>query len=110
MKSRAWLIIGLFLFWGAGSTYWYVCKIKGFCAQQQKEALAKPTEKQPVIEEKKSVDIVYFDKNSDKPVVADSLKWTAEVKSLAQLKAEGKNCLFTDLTTTTKRIIRILKI
>jgi len=91
MKSRAWLIIGLFLIWGAGSTYWYVCKIKGFCAHQPQQTVTKPERKlQTEKTEKKPVDLIYFEKNSDVPVVADSLQWTAEVKSISQLKAEGK--------------------
>ncbi len=107
MKSRAWLILGLFLIWGAGSTYFYVCKIKGFCSEQPKKEWTKPTDEKPKIEENKPVDVVYFDKNSDKPVVADSLQWTAEVKSLAELKAEGKKLFvygsyYKDETNNTK--------
>ncbi|MEL6559772.1 MAG: OmpA family protein [Bacteroidota bacterium] len=34
MKAKVVLIILLFLAWGAGSVYWYVCKIKGLCVER----------------------------------------------------------------------------
>jgi len=92
MKKSAWLIL-LFLIWGAGSTYWYVCKIKGFCNQQSvmvtdTEDLPDATKAGNLTEEEK--DFIYFDKNSLNPLVADNSKWTAEVKSLKDLQREGK--------------------
>ncbi len=94
MKKRVWLILGLFFLWGAGSTYWYVCKIKGFCAPQQKEELVEREisveEEIPLETPEETKDFVYFEKNSVRPVIEDSLQWKAEVKSIKELQKEGK--------------------
>ncbi len=95
MKKRAWLILGLFFLWGAGSTYWYVCKIKGFCNEQEKIANTQKEEEKPQenLEQKEEQipqDIIYFDKNSSKPVINDQAGWTAEIKSLKDRQEEGK--------------------
>ena len=45
---KTWLIgILSFLLWSTGSTYWYVCKIKGNCAEQQPAASPSPTDSTP---------------------------------------------------------------
>ncbi len=95
MKKRAWLILGLFFIWGVGSTYWYVCKIKGFCNEQNSEQAAKDTidsEDFTAVpaSEKEKKDIVYFKKDSINPIINNQEKWTAEVKSLKELQQEGK--------------------
>ncbi len=33
MRTKVLIVLIAFLFWGAGSTYWYVCKIKGLCIE-----------------------------------------------------------------------------
>ncbi len=95
MKNRVWLIIGLFFIWGAGSTYWYVCKIKGFCASQKDTTEIKKSEKSketnvPVENAKEKTDFVYFEKDNYQPVIADSLQWRAQVESLKKLQKDGK--------------------
>ncbi len=95
MKNRVWLIIGLFFIWGAGSTYWYVCKIKGFCASQKDTTEIKKSEKSKetnvsVENAKEKTDFVYFDKDNYQLVIADSLQWRAQVESLKKLQKDGK--------------------
>lgn len=98
MKPKALWILLAFLVWGAGSTYWYVCKIKGFCKQAEvvdKVAPNKDVKDATSVQEKKQTpkrlrELLSFDWASDKPVIKDDNQWKAEVKSIAQLKAEGK--------------------
>jgi len=95
MKPKALWIILAFLIWGAGSTYWYVCKIKGFCPQESvaitKEKQTEPQDTKVKVKKNKSLrDLLSFDWSSNKPVISDNNQWKAEVKSIAQLKAEGK--------------------
>ncbi len=97
MKLKPLWIIIAFLVWGAGSTYWYVCKIKGFCSEQKTQIVSSPSNVNQKTEENYSLnklelkkDLVYYDWNSSEPVIKDTAEWTAEVKSIAQLKAEGK--------------------
>ncbi|MEL7145549.1 MAG: hypothetical protein AAFO69_04205, partial [Bacteroidota bacterium] len=35
MRNIVILILLIFLLWGAGSVYWYVCKIKGLCIESE---------------------------------------------------------------------------
>jgi len=96
MRSKTWLVLISFLVWGAGSTYWYVCKIKGFCTQTElvktpEQSVEKTETKQET--KKKLADLLSFNWSDEKPVVRDNNEWTAEVKSIAQLKAEGKKLL-----------------
>ncbi len=92
MNSKSLLILLLFLIWGSGSTYWYVCKIKGFCEQTQVSAPAKDAHEthQQVSVKKIKHSLLYFLRNKPEPVINDTLQWQAEVKSLKQLQAEGK--------------------
>jgi len=98
MKAKPFWILMAFLLWGTGSTYWYVCKIKGFCAQNQEVSLTTSEKVQPLQEENKlqektpelQHDLVYYKKNQSEAYINDENQWTAEVKSIAQLKAEGK--------------------
>lgn len=92
MKVKPLLILTSFLVWGAGSTYWYVCKIKGFCSQNQTlqtRTWEEKTEKKPV----KPKAWIYFKKNDIQPVIEDSLQWTVEVNSWKENKREGKKLL-----------------
>lgn len=43
MNAKVFLIIALFLVWGIGSTYWYVCKIKGLCVKRYTDIHTEPT-------------------------------------------------------------------
>jgi len=95
MNSRSLLILILFFLWGAGSTYWYTCKIKGFC-QPQEEVVA-PVKNQTVeqsppkaVEKTVNHGLVYYLWGKIKPHFSDNNQWEAEVKSLKQLQAEGK--------------------
>ncbi len=93
MNSKSILVLFLFLIWGSGSTYWYVCKIKGFCQQQttQSNVVDKTENEQTTIPVKKVAhSLIYFNRDNFEPVINDSLQWQAEVKSIAQLQAEGK--------------------
>ncbi len=97
MNIRAIFILFLFFLWGSGSTYWYVCKIKGFCQQQQVETkvvdkpVAKEEKKKTVAPVKKITHaIIYFLRGKSEPVINDTLQWQVEVKSIKQLQAEGK--------------------
>lgn len=45
---RALLVVLLFVGWGAGSTYWYVCRIKGMCGSETNiSQTPKPNESPP---------------------------------------------------------------
>jgi len=97
MKAKPFWIILAFLVWGAGSTYWYVCKIKGFCATENTAVVnntpveAPPNEVPQQVEEPEIKHaLIYYKKNQSEPLISDSLQWAAEVKSIAQLQAEGK--------------------
>ena len=92
MNSKSLGIIFLFLLWGSGSTYWYVCKIKGFCApKNQPQTATKIDKTTPKIAPKPvQHNLVYFKSGETHPVINDSLQWQAEVKSIKQLQAEGK--------------------
>ncbi len=92
MNSKSLLILFLFLIWGSGSTYWYVCRVKGFCEQTQTQAPTtdsnKPNSQKTVKKIKHS--LIYFLRDHSEPVINDTLQWQAEVKSLSQLQSEGK--------------------
>ncbi len=93
MKSKVIGILIAFFVWGAASTYWYVCKIKGFCTTQPPTSLQTNPSNQLDQSVKKTApkhDLLYYLWGSHKPIVKDTGTWKAEVKSLAQLKAEGK--------------------
>ena len=92
MNSKSLLILFLFLIWGSGSTYWYVCKIKGFCEQTPTQRVTVDNNKsqQQVSVKKIKHSLLYFLRNQSEPVINDTLQWQAEVKSLKQLQAEGK--------------------
>jgi len=92
MNSKSLGIIFLFLIWGSGSTYWYVCKIKGFCASKnQTQTSVKVDKTTPEIVSKPVPhDLVYFKAGETQAAINDSLQWQAEVKSIKQLQAEGK--------------------
>ncbi len=98
MNLKAYIILFLFLLWGSGSTYWYVCKIKGFCQQQTSQTNLvnnsveeKQKKKESFVPVKKMAHaIIYFLRDKVEPVIDDTLQWQAEVKSIKQLQAEGK--------------------
>jgi len=97
MKSKPLWIIIAFLLWGAGSTYWYVCKIKGFCPSQKTNVITSSSTSRQKAGEKLNKnksefekDLIYYKWNSSEPVINNDTDWTAEVKSIAQLRAEGK--------------------
>ena len=92
MNSKSLLILFLFLIWGSGSTYWYVCKIKGFCEQTTVQAPTTDANNSvPQVKVRKvKHSLLYFLRNQSEPVINDTLQWQAEVKSLSQLQAEGK--------------------
>ncbi len=92
MNSKSLLVLFLFLIWGSGSTYWYVCRIKGFCKQTQVQVPVTDAKKstQQVSEKKIKHSLLYFLQNKPKPVINDTLQWQADVKSLSQLQSEGK--------------------
>ena len=92
MNLRSLIILISFLLWGGGSTYWYVCKIKGFCQPTQTNIVNKPEikkEKESTIK-KVAHSLMYFIKGKSEPVINDTAQWEAEVKSIKQLQAEGK--------------------
>ena len=95
MKSRSLLILIIFLFWGAGSTYWYVCKIKGLCESQENPMVRQSpkNEVKPLEKQKKTGFWAYFKKNTQNPVIQDTLKWTAEVNSWKETRMDGKKLL-----------------
>ncbi len=91
MNLKSIIVLILFLIWGSGSTYWYVCKIKGFCQTSEVSATANRNNKaQQKPEVKIKHGLIYFLKNKAHPVINDTLEWQAEVKSLKDLQAEGK--------------------
>lgn len=98
MKSKAWWVIFAFILWSAGCSYYYVCKIKGFChsAEQKVIQANENTEaKKSVVPTKASKPkllrrLVSFNWSKSEAVVSDTLKWSAEVKSVAKLMSEGK--------------------
>jgi len=96
MRAKPFWILIAFLVWGSGSTYWYVCKIKGFCTPNSTKVVStpvkSPSEKEQIQADKPEIkhDLLYYKKNESQPVIVDNNQWTAEVKSIAQLKSEGK--------------------
>jgi OOP family OmpA-OmpF porin len=93
MKKRVWLILGLFFLWGAGSTYWYVCRIKGFCQRPQNSVSITEEENSDILLQRagpEKKELVYFEKSKVEPVINDKEQWTAEIKSLKDLQKEGK--------------------
>ena len=96
MRAKPLWIFIAFLVWGAGSTYWYVCQIKGFCTESPAKVVSTPEKSLPEKEQIQASkpealhDLLYYKKNETQPVINDDKQWSAEVKSIAQLKAEGK--------------------
>ncbi len=93
MNARSIGVIFLFLLWGSGSTYWYVCKIKGFCQNQPNTAIKTPeksTDTTSAVKKTIKHDLLYFLWGQSKVKIADTTRWQAEIKSIKQLQAEGK--------------------
>jgi len=114
MNTKAlWTLIA-FLVWSAGSTYWYVCKIKGFCPTQQITATTPSAGENSNennasdVKDMSGVSVsetqagetgdtgemfthwLYFDKGSAQPYIADSLQWQNFIDKLKAEKPENK--------------------
>ena len=115
MNTKALWTMLAFVAWSAGSTYWYVCEIKGFCNERPRAEVRAAEEKHipataPVTEsenssaessrtessvETASTGWLYFPHGSVNPVIGDSLKWNAFVKELASQASDGKKLRIT---------------
>lgn len=42
MRTKVIIVLVIFLIWGLGSTYWYVCKIRGLCFETEKVLNVEP--------------------------------------------------------------------
>jgi len=102
MNSKALLTIIAFLIWSAGSTYWYVCKIKGFCAQaasstvtsEKKEATSSGAGTEEMV---RAADVnipegtlVYFPYEDSRAVIPDTAAWKKFASNLRAEISPGK--------------------
>ncbi len=99
MKAKPLAVLAAFVLWSAGSTYWYVCQIKGFCTRtSHKEVKApppeaeSPTEEQAVVAER---ELISYDLSDISPKIKDSMEWNRYVQSLALKVKEGKKVQIT---------------
>ncbi len=100
MRMKPLAVIIAFLLWSAGSTYWYVCQIKGFCHENAKaKAVVQPeTSSQPEPEiETVTVEreLVSYEMSAAIPQIKDSLEWNKFVASLLEKIKEGKKIQIT---------------
>ncbi len=97
MKWKPWHIILLFVLWSAGSTYWYVCRIKGFCARAEAAVTTgKSVQETPEAVDENTVapfDILSFKRNEIRVYVNDSLKWAEAREALVKMKKEGQKLI-----------------
>ncbi len=92
MNRKSWIVFILFLLWGGGSTYWYICRIKGFCARTAQAQAPVPAEEEKPVAPK---DIITYKWGSPGPHWIDTLalkKYAGEWKK--ELTA-GKKLLVT---------------
>jgi len=89
MNSKALWTLAAFVAWSAGSTYWYVCKIKGFCSASS--GSASPTEAVVSTPEEKGSEApsrdtivwpqgeapLYFRAGDSQPFIPDTARWEA---------------------------------
>jgi len=104
MNSKAlWTLIA-FLIWSAGSTYWYVCKIKGFCPSQQtvKTEVTEPAAPETATQgepaetvETEQLPWLYFPLNATQPVIGDTVAWEQFIKELTATVPENKKLKIT---------------
>ena len=114
MKAKPTIVLILFLLWGAGSTYWYVCKIKGFCENATAvEASSSSgsgvvssgqTEENAVVNQDEGAsgseapgeaaepvhDLLYYKTGDSRVYVSNESLWEAEVKKLLAGDHKGK--------------------
>lgn len=122
MKSKPLFILLLFLLWGAGSTYWYVCKIKGFCSTAQaatmqvnaspasvtatgsESPVSNPTAESPHVSAKQATnettetevhDLIYYRLSDATPRIANDSLWKARIRALIAQAPEGKKLAVT---------------
>jgi len=77
MNIRATITLLVFLGWGAASTWWYTCKIKGTCAQEEPETYAVITAPTTEAETEKAsapTTTTTPDTATSKPAVVETLK------------------------------------
>jgi outer membrane protein OmpA-like peptidoglycan-associated protein len=95
MNSKALVILILFFIWGTGSTYWYVCEIKGLCENQPVQASVpsgKPVEK-PVTSLKPERELLSYDPSSKQPVISDTLRWRHTIEQWKNEIESGKKII-----------------
>ncbi len=97
MNVKAYWVFIAFLIWGSGSTYWYVCRIKGFCRNVQAAKWEKPEKKDKstnsqLAGEKAEIskDVLIFEINGIEPVITDTVRWQAAVDEWKKAMAQGK--------------------
>lgn len=102
MKLKPILVLIAFLLWGAGSTYWYVCKIKGFCQQNkaQTETLKSKNTSSSVLSEEQNVSkyALYYKWGETKPIITDTTKLLSaidKIKSQINLQTTDKKIVIT---------------
>ena len=93
MKSKPLFVLLLFLLWSAGSTYWYVCRIKGFCPPRQEQQTTAPAP-EPAPEPEKPAKVeksfLTFGRNDAAPHINNDSLWQANIQRLLQQAEEGK--------------------
>lgn len=93
MKSKPLFVLLLFLLWSAGSTYWYVCRIKGFCPPRQEQQATVPAPEPapgPAQPAKVEKPFLTFDRNDAVPHINNDSLWQANIQKLLQQAEEGK--------------------
>ncbi len=93
MNTKALWVLLAFLLWGGGSTYWYVCKIKGFCqnvqaANWQENSAENP--KDTIVKPAVEKDVLIFELGQTEPVVTDSEAWNNALNGWKSNIQEGK--------------------
>lgn len=88
MKSRNWLVLLLFIIWSGGSTYYYVCKIKGLCQDKVVEAPKKESPKKKEVPKVVEYGPLIYNWNTPKAITND--KWPVVMSEIMSGEAEGK--------------------
>ncbi len=92
MKSKPLFVLLIFLLWSAGSTYWYVCRIKGFCPPRQEQQTTAPAPQpapEPAQPAKVEKPFLTFDRNDAVPHINNDSLWKLNIRKVLQQAGEG---------------------
>ncbi len=91
MNYKSFVVLVLFFLWSGGSTYWYVCKIKGFCENVKQAENNLPDKKEEV--HSTPPDIITYKINNFQPEVNDSTQLKNFILELKNHLTGGKKLL-----------------